>query len=145
MRRGAVLAGSAIAVISSVAVGQMATAAPPGEPVVIVAHTDFAAEEAAFESSIEGCTSGTVVNGDGGPHFTPWGGVFVGLKEFTCADGESGFTVNLTARFGGSGSTGTWRILDAWGVLSGAKGSGALVGIPTSETSIDDWYTGIIR
>jgi hypothetical protein len=145
MRRGAVLAGSAIAVISSVAVGHVAAAAPSGEPVVIVAHTELAAEEAAFESSIEGCTAGTVVNGDGGPHFTPWGGVFAGLKEFTCADGESGFTVNLTARFGGFGSTGTWRILDAWGVLSGAKGSGSLVGISTSETTIDDWYTGIIR
>jgi hypothetical protein len=145
MRRGVVLAGSAIAAISSVAVGQTGAAAPPGEPVVIVAHTEFASEASAFDSTIEGCTSGTVVNGDGSPHFTPWGGVFAGLKEFTCADGESGFTVNLTARFGGAGSSGTWRILDAWGVLAGAKGSGSLVGIPTSETSIDDWYTGVIR
>jgi hypothetical protein len=144
MRRGGVLAGSAIAVISSVAVGHMAAAAPRGEPVIIVAHTEFAGETV-FESTIDGCTSGTVVNGDGGPHFTPWGGVFVGLKEFTCADGESGFTVGLTAQFGGAGSTGTWRILDGWGVLSGARGSGSLVGIPTSETSIDDVYTGVIR
>jgi hypothetical protein len=143
MRRGIVLAGG-IAAISSIAGGHVA-AAPRGEPVVIVAHTDFTAEESAFESSLDGCTSGTVVNGDGGPHFTPWGGVFTGLKEFSCADGESGFTMGLTARFGGEGSTGTWRIRDAWGVLAGATGSGSLVGIPMSDTSIDDWYTGVIR
>jgi hypothetical protein len=65
--------------------------------------------------------------------------------DMTCASGDAGFTIRLTARFGGGGSTGTWTLADAWGDLAGLKGSGSLVGIPTSDTSIDDIYTGTLR
>jgi hypothetical protein len=53
--------------------------------------------------------------------------------------------VRLNARFGGGGSTGTWTLVDAWGELAGLKGSGSLVGVSTSETTIDDTYTGTLR
>lgn len=127
------------------AVAAPAFAAPVGFSVAIVVHTDFTVEASDFDSNLPGCEDGTVVNGDGGPHFTPWGGIFVGTKVFTCADGESGFTIRLTARFGGGGSTGNWTLSDASGDLAGMKGSGSLVGIPTGDTSIDDIYTGTVR
>ena len=70
--------------------------------------------------------------------------MFVGLKEFWCDDGESGFLIRLKARFGETGSTGTWNIVDAWGVFEGMKGSGSLVGIVT-DVALDDVYTGTVR
>jgi hypothetical protein len=145
MRRSMLLTGIASAVLVSAAViPAQAQAAPVGFSVVIVAHTVFGAEASEFDSTLPGCESGTVAD-DGAAHFTPWGGAFVGLKHFTCADGESGFTVRLNARFGGGGSTGTWTLADAWGDFAGVKGSGSLVGVPTSDTSIDDTYTGTVR
>ena len=144
MRR-VILALPVIAAITWAALPSSVEAAPTGVPVVIVAHTSFETAESAFESSLPGCEEGTVVNGDGGPHFTPWGGVFNGDKEFTCAGGESGFTIRLKAQFGEGGSTGHWVVVDAWGELAGLKGSGSLVGIPISDTIIDDVYTGTVR
>lgn len=145
MRRSMFLTGAATAVLAMVAaMPATVQAAPGGLSVSIVAHTVFGPAPSEFESSLSGCETGTVVD-NGDPHFTPWGGAFVGLKEFTCADGESGFSIRLTARFGGGGSTGTWTFADAWGDLAGLKGSGSLVGIPTGETSIDDVYTGTLR
>jgi hypothetical protein len=61
------------------------------------------------------------------------------------ADDDSGLTVSLKARFGPEGSTGTWTLADAWGAYAGVKGSGSLVGIPRSETILDDIYTGVVR
>jgi hypothetical protein len=144
MRRAMVVA-SALATIASVAVASPGYAAPKGTAAVIVAHTDFTSEVSDFDATLAGCESGTVVNGTGGPHFTPWGGSFVGTKVFTCAGGEAGFTVRLTARFGPGGSTGSWTVQDAWGGLNGMKGSGSLVGIIASATVIDDVYTGTVR
>ena len=145
MRRSMFLTAAATAVLAMVAaMPATVQAAPGGFSVEIVAHTVFGPEPSEFESSLSGCATGSVVD-NGDAHFTPWGGAFTGLKEFTCADGESGFTIRLTARFGGGGSTGTWTLADAWGELAGLKGSGSLVGIPTSDTSIDDVYTGTLR
>lgn len=119
-------------------------AAPTGFSVAITAHTVFGQESSDFESNIPGCETGTVADG-GAARFTPWGGTYVGLKHFTCDGGESGFDIRLTARFAGGGSSGTWTLADAWGAYTGVKGSGSLVGIPTSETSIDDIYIGVVR
>jgi hypothetical protein len=114
-------------------------------PVNIVAHTSFSSDESPFDSSLGGCETGTVVSShDVVVNFTPWGGVFNGGKEFTCAGGDSGFTLRLKARFGEGGSTGTWTVADGWGDFEGLHGSGSLVGIPTGD-NIDDVYTGSFR
>jgi hypothetical protein len=146
MHRSTRLAGAAL-VAALVGSGSFAVAeaAPVGFSVHIVAHTDFETVPNVFESNLDGCETGTVADGGGGAHFTPWGGTFTGLKVFTCDDGESGFTVRLLARFSGGGSEGTWTLADAWGDLAGLKGSGSLVGIPMSETAIDDVYSGRLR
>ena len=146
MLRSVVLAGAAAAAVATVTVPSVPVdAAPVGQPVVIVAHTDFTVEASEFDSTLDGCESGTVINSSGGPHFTPKGGTYAGLKEFTCDDGESGFSIRLTARFGPNGSTGTWTLADGWGDFAGLKGSGSLVGIISSDTIIDDTYTGTVR
>jgi len=137
--------GAIGAVVAAVTLGTPAHAAPGGFPVVIVAHTDFSSSESLFDSNLPGCGSGTVVNGAGGPHFTPWGGAFAGDKVFACASGEAGFTIGLRARFSPAGSTGSWTVRSAWGDLEGMKGSGSLVGIGVSETILDDIYTGNVR
>jgi hypothetical protein len=145
MRKTAAIAAGA-AFLFSAGAAAPAVAAPTGTPVHIVAHTSAESPSAAFESSLVGCESGTVVNGDNSQaHFTPWGGVFNGDKEFTCAGGLSGFTLRLKARFGGGGSTGSWTAVGGWGELDGLKGSGSLVGISVSDTAIDDIYTGSVR
>jgi len=133
------------AALSLLLSASMAQAAPDKVPVTFTVITTF--EEPplpdSFTSDIAGCTSGTVTT-DGKTHFTPRGGVFIGIKSFTCADGESGFDLRLTARFGEAGSTGHWTVVDGWGAFEGLKGSGTLVGVPT-EAGIDDTYTGSFR
>jgi hypothetical protein len=135
----------AAALFSPFATISAADAAPQGLSVHIVAHTSLETEVSDFESSIEGCESGTVVNGRSAAHFTPWGGNFHGDKEFTCDGDESGFTLRLKARFGEGGSTGSWTVVEGWGDLARIKGSGSLVGVPVTETQIDDVYTGVFR
>jgi len=144
MHRAGLLTG-ALAAVASVTIAAPAHAAPVSFPVVIVAHTDVTVTASNFESNLPGCENGTVVDGIGGDHFTPWGGVFVGDKVFTCADGQSGFTIRLKARFSPAGSTGTWTLSDTRGNFAGVKGSGSLVGLITSDTTIDDIYTGTVR
>ena len=133
MRRATLLTGAATAALATVTsiAGPAQAAAPVRTSVVIVAHTDIGPTPSEFESSVPGCASGTVVDAAGGPHFTPWGGVFVGVKDLTCDGGAAGFSIRLTARFGPGGSTGSWVLVDAWGDLDGVRGSGSLVGIPT--------------
>lgn len=147
MRKSSIAVGvGAAALLSPFATVTVAQATPPGQPVQIVAHTSFESDVSDFDSSLEGCESGTVVNGAKiTVQFTPWGGTFNGDKEFTCAGGESGFVLRLKARFGQNGSTGSWTVVDGWGDLTGLKGSGSLVGIPVSEDQIDDVYTGTVR
>lgn len=140
------------AVAAAVAAGLLlaGAAAPanaaPGWAVHFVAHTDFAAGSAEFTSSIPGCETGDVAEVGRGAHFTPRGGHYAGLKEFTCEGGESGFTVRLNANFGEGGASGTWTLVSGWGDLEGVKGSGSLVGIPFAVgEGIDDHYSGSIR
>ena len=145
MRKTAAVAAGA-ALLFSAGTAAPAVAVPSGSPVEIVAHTDFTSDVSEFDASLDGCESGTVVNGDNATaHFTPWGGVFSGDKEFTCAGGLSGFTLRLRARFGGDGSTGSWTVASGWGDLVGLKGSGTLTGIVVSDVLLDDIYTGTVR
>jgi hypothetical protein len=142
MRRAA-MAGTA-AFIMAAGAWAPAVAAPVGFSVHIVAHTQFEGASA-FESNIPGCTTGTVENGENAAaHFTPWGGVFIGDKVFTCTGEDAGFVISLRARFGEGGSTGSWTVASGSGDLDGLKGSGSLVGIPTA-VGIDDVYTGTLR
>jgi len=145
MRKTAAVAAGA-AFLFSAGTAAPAVAVPSGSPVEIVAHTDFTSDVSEFDASLDGCESGTVVNGENATaHFTPWGGVFSGNKEFTCAGGLSGFTLRLKARFGEGGSTGSWTVASGWGDYAGLKGSGSLVGISVSDVQIDDVFTGLIR
>jgi hypothetical protein len=134
-------AGVALGALLAIGVIAPVEAAPMRTPVDVVAHETFSGEANEFESNIPGCETGTVVNGESKTHFTPWGGVFVGVKEFTCDSGAGGFDVRLNARFSGFGSRGAWTLIDAWGEYEGAKASGSLVGTVT-ENGIDDHYTG---
>jgi len=146
MRRTPALAALfAGAFVLSAATAAPATAAPKGFSVQITAHTMVEADSN-FVSSLDGCDSGVVADGDNTmAHFTPWGGSFTGNKEFTCEGGDSGFTIALRARFGGGGSTGSWTVVSGFGEFEGVKGSGSLVGIPISDVQIDDVYTGTFR
>jgi hypothetical protein len=146
MRRTAAVAAGAAFLFSGAAAP--AVAVPSGTSVLITAHTDFESDVSAFDATLDGCESGTVVNAENATaHFTPWGGVFNGDKEFTCTGGLSGFTLRLKARFGEGGSTGTWSLVDGWGDLAGLKGSGSLVGVPSTIAGIeiDDVYSGSVR
>jgi len=134
-------AGAALGTLLTVSVAGPVNADPVRFPVDVVVYNDFSSEVAAFEGNIPGCETGTVVNGDSLTRFTPWGGVFVGVKEFTCAGGEGGVDVRLTARFSDMGSTGTWTLINGWGFLEGVKATGTLTGTVT-PVGIDDRYTG---
>ena len=93
-----------------------------------MAHTDFSAAVADFESDLAGCTEGSVVNGPFRP--THPGRVFIGDKEFTCAGDEPRLHGALSAVRRGRLD----RIVERHGRLgdlAGLKGSGSLVGTPT--------------
>ncbi|MBW9118638.1 hypothetical protein JNB63_00855 [Microbacterium trichothecenolyticum] len=135
-----VVAGVVLGVTGSAAAG----AAPVRFPVDVVVHTEIGGGPNDFEGNIPGCETGTVLDVDPRATFTPWGGVFKGDKEFTCDSGSGGFTVQLIARFGEPGSTGTWTLVDAWGDFEGVKASGELTGTYTAS-GIDDRYTGSAR
>ena len=144
MHKAAAVAAGAVFLLSA-GTAAPALAAAPGTPVLITAHTTFEDPNDFEASGLAGCEAGTVVNGDNAmAHFTPWGGVFMGDKVFTCDGDLAGFTVRLQARFGEDGSTGTWTVVSGWGDLEGLKGSGSLVGLITDE-GIDDVYTGTVR
>ena len=143
MHRTTRLAATALSGLAALGLaGPAVAAAPPGQPVHLVVHTvpDAPAE---FTASVPGCESGVVTDID------PWamphhmGGIFRGTKSFACADG-GGFDLQLTARYGPSGSVGTWQVVSGSGDFAGLKGSGSLVGIPTGG-GIDDVYTGLFR
>ena len=135
-----------VALGTLLAVGAVApvNATPERIPIDVTVHTVFGVEVSAFEGNSPGCASGTVLEGKSKTHFTSWGGVYAGVKEFTCAGGEGGVDVRLTAVFGEFGSRGHWKVIDSWGFLDGVKSSGYLVGTNT-ETGIDDRYIGTAR
>ena len=140
--RGAV--GIALGVLLAIGVATPVSAAPIGFAVDVVVHEEFGAASSEFEGNIPGCETGSVVTVPTVTRSTGWGGVFVGVKEFTCDSGAGGFDVRLVARFGEAGSTGMWRIVDAWGEFEGVRASGTLVGVPT-DIGIDDRYIGTAR
>ena len=140
-RRHALLITLALAAPLSVA---PAAASPVKLPVTATVHTTFDEGPHPFTSSVPGCPTGMVTNVPPSARFTPWGGVFRGVKSFECDSGTGGFAVRLVARFGENGSTGTWTLVEAWGDYAGAKGSGTLVGVPV-EGGIDDHYAGMVR
>lgn len=137
-------AGIALGALLAIGLATPASAAPIGFAVDVVVHEQFDAASSGFEGNIPGCQTGSVVTVPTVTQSTGWGGVFVGVKEFTCDSGAGGFDVRLVARFGETGSTGTWRIVDAWGEFEGVRASGTLVGVPT-DTGIDDHYIGTAR
>ncbi|MCP2031008.1 hypothetical protein L1277_001099 [Okibacterium sp. HSC-33S16] len=128
------------------AVGALAPAeaAPMSVSIDVVAHTAFDSTVNPFGGNIPGCETGTVAEGPSTTHFTSWGGVYTGVKEFTCAGGEGGVDVRLSAVFGDFGSRGKWHVLDGWGFLDGVKASGTLIGTATAN-GIDDRYIGSAR
>jgi hypothetical protein len=137
-------AAIALGALLALGLATPASAAPVGFAVDVVVHEEFGAASSEFEGNIPGCETGTVVTVPTATRFTRWGGVFVGVKEFMCDSGAGGFDVRLVARFGEAGSTGTWRIADAWGEFEGVRASGTLVGVP-NENGIDDRYIGTAR
>ena len=134
----------ALAVTATASLAPAAIADPVKFPVAAHVITTFDDSPDLFTSSVEGCESGVVVDISPTARYTPWGGVFHGIKSFECEGGSGGFAVRLVARFGENGSTGTWTVVDAWGDYAGAKGSGTLSGVP-SEEGIDDYYVGTVR
>jgi hypothetical protein len=137
----------ALALTSTAALAPVAAAAPVGLPVSATVYTTFDGKPAQFTSSIEGCEAGFVTEKDMSVknRETPWGGVFIGIKEFKCEGKDAdGFALRLKARYGEFGATGTWTLAYAWGDFTGAKASGTLVGIPGTDM-ITDIYTGIAR
>jgi hypothetical protein len=134
MNRGVI--GAAVLTTGVLALAGPAEAA---EPVHIEAETSID-EVSPFTSTIQGCESGTVVNGRFSFAGTPAFGIFNGFKHFTCADG-SRFTIRLQATFDDTGSTGTWAFVG--GTHAGA---GTLVGVPFEEgEGITDIYDGTLR
>ena len=138
--------GLAVGAVLGVGLAAPASAAPVPYPVDIVSPRRVRVRPGHSRSSRASRTASRagLPKGGASAHFTPWGGVYSGLKEFTCAGDGGGFTVRLNARFGEGGSTGSWTFVDGWGFLEGVKGSGTLVGIPT-EDGLDDHYTGSAR
>lgn len=130
-------------VVGSTSIASAADASRVAAPVEIVVHT--VGPVSSFESTLEGCAAGIATDAGAHANFTPWGGVFNGDKAFTCAGGDSGFTLRLKARFGAQGSTGTWVVVEGHGAFADLKGSGTLVGTRVGEAQIDDVYTGTLR
>jgi len=91
---------------------------------------------------LPGCATGTVDDGPAHAEFTLTLGVFAGFKVFDCGSGN-GFVLRLNARFGPSGSVGTWSVVDAWGSVAGMHGAGRLSG-DSIENGIIDNYEGMV-
>jgi hypothetical protein len=105
---------------------------------------EIVGESSSVTTDLPGCPTATGVDLRAQVAFPPPHGVFIGIRDFQCGDG-TGFVVRLTATFTDEGSTGSWSIVDAYGVLAGLRGSGQLVGTPTGTPEapgISDHYTG---
>lgn len=108
--------------------------------VTITATTILSQDPNGFTSSIPGCAAGSVYSG-GKVVFPRPHGNFVGYKLFDCGN-DTGFRVRLNAQFfyDGSGSVGTWAIVDAWGSLAGMSGAGKLTGDAINNGIIDNYF-----
>ena len=110
------------------------------ESVHITAHEVFGGAST-FTSTIPGCASGTVTTvGDHTSFVRPFG-KFTGFKVFECSAGGR-FVIRLSAKFGETGSTGTWAFV---GGVGGLAGGGTLVGTPAPPDGITDVYDGTLR
>ena len=131
------LVGLGVAVLALLVIGVAPVSAAARANVHLEVTTTFDAVPDEFVADgIESCTSGTVTDAGGKAIFLRPQGVFVGYKAFDCGGG-TGFVVRLNARFGDSGSIGTWAIVDAWGDLAGTQGGGTLVGYPIGGGILD--------
>lgn len=118
-------------------------AAGARQAVTMTVTTTFDDAPDAFTATgIPGCESGVVYDGGAHLQFARPVGVFAGYKVFDCG-GDNGFVLRLNARFGSSGSTGTWSVVDAWGSAAGMAGAGGLSGEPI-ENGILDSYAGTV-
>ncbi len=114
------------------------------QAVTMTVTTLFDPDPDGFEATgLPGCTSGTVTDANAKLVFTPAPGIFAGYKVFDCGS-DNGFVLRLNARFGPSGATGTWAVVDAWGSLAGMNGSGQLTGEPIGDIGVTDFYTGTV-
>jgi hypothetical protein len=114
------------------------------QDVTMTVTTTFDDDPDAFTATgLPDCSSGLVYDGGAHVQFTRGHGIFAGYKVFDCGS-DNGFVVRLNARFGSSGSSGTWAVVDAWGSLAGMWGAGKLMGEPIDENSILDNYWGTV-
>ena len=102
---------------------------------------NFVGVPGTFTSSIPECPTGRSYDVRGMVRFGP--DVFRGTRMFVCDSGIGSVTVNVSARFGESGSVGTWSIVAGSGAFSRVHGAGRLVGTPL-EDGIQDNYTGTV-
>jgi hypothetical protein len=118
-------------------------AAGTRQAVTMTVTTTFDDAPDAFTATgIPGCDSGLVYDGPAHVQFAPPVGVYAGYKIFDCG-ADNGFVLRLNARFGGSGSTGAWSVVDSWGSAAGMSGSGSLSGDPF-DNGILDQYAGTV-
>jgi hypothetical protein len=110
-------------------------------PVELVDVQVFGSETSTFTSNIPGCPTGTSSTLRAMASDPP--GVFRGTRVFVCDSGAASFTVNLSARFGGGQSVGTWSVIGSTGVLGDVHGAGKLVGT-SFGAGIRDTYTGTV-
>lgn len=141
MRKSAVVAGAATAVVAGALV-----VAPPAQAaerfsVRVVDAQVFGAEYGTITSNIPDCPTGRSYTLSG--VVQDRAGVFRGTREFVCDSGVGSVTVILSARFGEGGSVGTWSIVTSSGDLSGVHGAGKLAGTPIAG-GISDVYTGTV-
>lgn len=141
MKRAAVVAGAVPILMVGLLWGAPPAQAGERVPVRLVDSQNFVGEPGVFTSNIPGCASGRSYDLRAMAQLRP--GVFRGTRLFVCDSGAGTFTVNLSARFGEGGSTGTWSLVAASGSYAGVHGAGRLVGVPTAD-GIDDTYTGTV-
>ena len=134
------VATSALLGLLLAVVGVGPVAAGTRTAVTITATTIIDQDPNGFVSSIAGCDQGDVYS-DGKVVFPRPHGNFVGYKLFDCGGG-TGFLVRLNAQFfyDGSGSVGTWTVVDAWGSLAGMSGAGKLIGEAVDDGIIDNYF-----
>ena len=144
MRRVFVLSVALGMVLAAMAVGP--ASAGSRTAVTMTVATIFDEFPDAFTATgIPDCEWGSVYDVGGRAEFTRHHGVFSGYKALDCEDGgENGFVVRLNARFGESGSVGTWAVVGSWGSLAGLSGAGGLTGDPIPSGGITDNYFGAV-
>jgi hypothetical protein len=115
-----------------------------GTSVSITVNTTFDPEPDEFwATALPGCETGLVYDGGGHVQFTPGPGVFAGYKVFDCGS-DNGFVLRLNARFGASGSVGTWSVVASWGSVAGMHGAGSLTGDPTANGILDQYEGNVV-